>query len=251
MTSFLFVTDLDNTLVGDDQALATLNQQLEHRRQHNGTKIVYATGRSLTLFRRLTRQVDLLPPDVLIASVGTEIYTNGSDTPSPDWSEVLNHQWDRNLVVATTAHFADLTPQPETEQAPFKVSFFLTAQAATEVIPQLETSLRDRGLDTQIIYSGGIDLDILPRRANKGQALTFVREALGISPDRTVACGDSGNDLAMFQARSERGIIVGNAMPELLKWHHENPNPNRYLATAHCAAGILEGLQHFGFLEKH
>jgi len=40
---FLFVTDLDNTLVGDDQALAELNRQLSQHRTEHGTKIVYAT----------------------------------------------------------------------------------------------------------------------------------------------------------------------------------------------------------------
>jgi len=103
-------------------------------------------------------------------------------------------------------------------------------------------------LVAQVIFSGGKDLDILPIQANKGMAMTFIRHRLGIDPARTVACGDSGNDLALFVDRQERGIIVGNARSELLDWHHANPNPNRYLAQAQCAGGILEGLQYFGFL---
>lgn len=53
MTPFLFVTDLDNTLVGDDQALAELNRQLSQHRSEYGTKIVYATGRSPILYQQL------------------------------------------------------------------------------------------------------------------------------------------------------------------------------------------------------
>ncbi|NJP09861.1 MAG: sucrose-phosphate phosphatase [Leptolyngbyaceae cyanobacterium RU_5_1] len=248
MISFLFVTDLDNTLVGDDRAMAELNRQLGDHRQQHGTKIVYSTGRSRTSYRRLTSEKSLLEPDYLITAVGTEIYNATSDIPSSDWSKTLSKNWDRDLVVASTSHFADLTPQPETEQRPFKVSYYLTEEAAAAVIPQLETLLRDRGLDVQIIYSGGKDLDVLPRHANKGMAMTFLREHLGIEPTQTVACGDSGNDLSMFENGSERGIIVGNAMPELLDWHYANPNPNRYLAQSHCADGILEGLKYFEFL---
>ena len=37
VTPFLFVTDLDNTLVGDDAALAQLNRQLSQHRQLYGT----------------------------------------------------------------------------------------------------------------------------------------------------------------------------------------------------------------------
>ncbi len=248
MTPFLLITDLDNTLVGDDPAMAELNRQISTHRQQYGTKFVYSTGRSLTSYRQLRSQKTMLEPDVLIASVGTEIYYSGESQPAADWAIALSENWDRDRVVAIAAHFADLMPQPSSEQRPFKASYFLTEAAAVEVIPLLEKRLQAEGLDAQVIYSGSKDLDILPRRANKGHAMTFLREALAIAPDLTVACGDSGNDLSMFVDRPERGIIVGNAMPELLIWHHANPNPNRYLACAHCAAGILEGLKHFNFL---
>lgn len=247
-SAFLLVTDLDNTLVGDDQALAVLNQHLSRHRQEFGTTIAYSTGRSPALYRQLTMEKSLLMPDFLILSVGTEIYLADQDTPDAGWSNALAQNWDRDQVVAIAAHFADLMPQPDTEQRPFKVSYFLTPTAAEDVIPQLEAQLQAQGLDVQLIYSGGMDLDILPRRANKGQAMTFLREYLGIAPEYTIASGDSGNDLSMFCDRPERGIIVGNAMPELLNWHHANPNPGRYLAKAQCAGGILEGLQYFGFL---
>lgn len=250
MTEFLFVTDLDNTFVGDDQAMLQLSQRLEQHRQEYGTKIVYSTGRSPTLYNALARAKNLLEPDLLVLSVGTEIYLADSDAPNPDWSAVLAENWDRDLVIALGAHFADLAPQPNSEQRPFKVSYFLTEDAAIEVLPQFEALLKQRGLDIQLVYSGGKDLDVLPRKANKGMALTFLRDCLGISSEQTVACGDSGNDLSMFVDREERGIIVGNAMPELLNWHRANPSPNRYLAQAPCAGGILEGLEYFGFLES-
>ena len=249
MTKFLFVTDLDNTLVGDDHALEILNQHLSQHRQQNGTKIVYSTGRSLTLYRELTSEHVMLEPDILIAGVGTEIYFNGSDTPDRNWSDELSMGWDREVIAATTAHFADLVPQPDSEQCPFKVSFFLTEEAAIAVLPQLESIFAQRGLAIQFVYSSGKDLDILPRRANKGLAMTFVRQHLGIEPTQTVVCGDSGNDIALFSAGDERGILVGNAQPELLAWYRDHQSENHYLANAHCAAGILEGLQYFNFLK--
>lgn len=248
MTPFLFVTDLDNTLVGDDQALAELNRHLSQHRQEYGTKIVYATGRSPTLYQQLQKEKQLLEPDALIAAVGTEIYLNGSDTPEATWSKRLSQAWDRDLVVATTAHFADLVPQPDSEQRPFKVSFFLTEQSAGEVLPQLESLLQKQCLDTKLIYSTGQDLDILPRHSDKGLAMQFLRHQWEIDPEQAVVCGDSGNDIALFAVGEERGIIVGNASSELLKWHNANPAAYHYLAKAACAGGILEGLNHFRFL---
>lgn len=248
VTPFLFVTDLDHTLVGDDFAHERLNGWLLDQRAE-GSKIVYSTGRSRLRYQELAQVAPLFEPDILIASVGTEIYSNLNDNPDPAWSQQLALNWNRDRIVATTAHFADLVPQADSEQCPFKVSFFLTEEASIGVLPQLDHLLKQQNLDVQLIYSSGKDLDILPRHANKGAAMTFIRESLGFEPDRTIVCGDSGNDIALFAAGSERGIIVGNAQPELLGWHRHHPSATRYLATAHCAAGILEGLQYFGFLQ--
>ncbi|MBV8887773.1 MAG: sucrose-phosphate phosphatase [Chroococcidiopsidaceae cyanobacterium CP_BM_RX_35] len=248
MAKFLFVTDLDNTLVGNDQALAELNRLLSQYRQEHGIKIIYATGRSPILYRQLKAEKQLLEPDALIAAVGTEIYLSGNNTPDPSWAERLSQKWNRDLVVAASAHFADLTPQPDSEQRPFKVSFFLTQAAAAEVLPQLESLLQKQGLETKLIYSTGQDLDILPRHSDKGVAMQFLQQRLEFDPEQTVVCGDSGNDIALFSMGEERGIIVGNAQPELLQWHKAHPASYHYLAQAACASGILEGLNHFGFL---
>ncbi len=249
VTAFLFVTDLDHTLVGDDNALKELNQQLSQHRQEYGTKIVYATGRSRSSYHQLKAEKQLLDPDALIASVGTEIYDDDShDAPDPAWSEELSPGWDRELAVATAAHYADLVPQEDSEQRPFKVSYLLTEEAALEVLPRLELQLSKRGLDVKLIYSGGKDLDILPRNADKGLAVQFLQQKWGIDATRTAVCGDSGNDIALFSVGTSRGIIVGNARPELRQWYDNNPADYRYLAEAHCAGGILEGLHHFGFL---
>jgi hypothetical protein len=237
--------------VGDDHALIELNQKLSQHRQEYGTKIVYATGRSRSSYNTLKAEKQLLDPDALIASVGTEIYDDDrDDNPDPAWSEKLSEGWDRELAVATAAHYSDLVPQEDSEQRPFKVSYLVTEEAAVEVLPRLKSQLSERGLDVKLIFSGGKDLDILPRHADKGLAVQFLQQKWGIDTTRTVVCGDSGNDIALFSVGSSRGIIVGNARPELQQWYDESPADYRYLAQGHCAAGILEGLQHFGFFSR-
>jgi hypothetical protein len=249
VTPFLFVTDLDHTLVGDDAALEELNKQLNQHRQEYGTKIVYATGRSRTSYQQLKAEKSLIDPDALVTAVGTEIYLNPSeDSFDPEWAQKLSQGWNRESAVAAAAHYADLVPQEESEQRPFKVSYFLTEEAALEVVPRLESQLVSGGLNVQLVYSGGKDLDILPRSGNKGLAVQFLRNKWEVDATQTVVCGDSGNDIALFSVGEERGIIVGNARPELRQWYEDNPADYRYLAKASCAGGILEGLYHFGFL---
>ena len=249
MKPFLFVTDLDHTFVGNDNALAELSQLLIQHREEYGTKIVYATGRSPVLYRELQVEQNLLTPDALVLSVGTEIYLDGSDQPDSDWSQILSSGWSRELVLSITNQYAELEPQPDSEQRPFKVNFFLKEAVAASVIPQLEAELQKNNLKIKLIYSSGIDLDIVPRTSDKGQAMQFLRQKWKFAAERTVVCGDSGNDIALFAVGNERGIIVGNARTELLEWHNEYPADYRYLAQDFCAGGILEGLKYFGFLE--
>ncbi|MBO3461956.1 sucrose-phosphate phosphatase [Aetokthonos hydrillicola Thurmond2011] len=249
MTKFLFVTDLDNTLVGEDNTLLELNGRLEKHRQEHGTKIVYATGRSPILYQKLKEEKNLLEPDGLILAVGTEIYINGSKDPDSGWSERLSPGWNRDLVVSVATKFPDLVPQPDSEQRPFKVSFFLQQTFADRVLPKLESDLQELKLNVKLIYSSGIDLDIVPRSSDKGQAVQFLRQKWKFVAEKTVVCGDSGNDIALFATAEERGIIVGNARPELLQWYKDNRAEYRYLAKNFCAGGILEGLIYFGFLK--
>ena len=248
MNPFLFVTDLDNTLVGDDTALISLNQKLQEHRQKYGTKIVYATGRSFYLYQQLTTEKALLPPDALITSVGTEIYFNFQEPQfAPEWAEILSEGWNRDKIVGIADNYSALTPQPESEQNPFKVSYYLAESAAKEILPNLESDLAKQNLAIKLVYSGSKDLDILPRNGDKGLALQFLRTKWDISPEKTVACGDSGNDIALFRGE-EKGIIVGNAKSELRQWYHQNQNETLYLANDHYADGILEGLKYFEFV---
>lgn len=103
-------------------------------------------------------------------------------------------------------------------------------------------------LNVKLIYSSYIDLDIVPRTSDKGQAMQFLRQKWKFAAEQTVVCGDSGNDIALFAVGNERGIIVGNARKELFQWHNEYPADYRYLAKGFCAGGIIEGLHYFGLL---
>lgn len=247
MAPFLLVTDLDHTLVGDDETMVLFNQVL-HRERQQGAKLVYSTGRSLESYRQLQTDQGLVDPDMLVTAVGTEIYVPHDDRPNATWTAALSDGWDRLLVQSIADRYTALRPQPPSEQRAFKVSYFLAPAQAPVTLGQLQAELQAQGLRIQLVYSSDRDLDILPHTANKGRAMEFVRQMLEFLPEHTIACGDSGNDIALFADRPELGIVVGNAQPELLNWHYANLSPKRYLAEANYAGGILEGLQHFGFL---
>lgn len=253
---FLLVTDLDNTLVGDDAATLSLNQWLLAQRER--VCLVYATGRSLASFGQLCAEFraatgsELLSPDYLITGVGSEIYVQNQ--LDPVWAEWLSRDWHPQQITDLATGLPGLVPQPTREQNPWKLSFFVQPQlgpdqsSAGDVVAKLEQLLTQYGLAAEVIFSSNRDLDILPRQANKGTAMTYLQTQLGMAAERTLVCGDSGNDIALFTQQS-LGVIVSNAQPELLAWHAQFRQPQHYLARGAYAAGIAEALEHFRLLE--
>ncbi|PSB09273.1 sucrose-phosphate phosphatase [Pleurocapsa sp. CCALA 161] len=248
MSPFLFVTDLDNTLVGDDAALLELNQKLAAHRQQYHSKIVYATGRSLYLYRLLAEAKSLLPPDALITAVGTEMYFDQQESQyDREWANILAQGWNRQEIAAIASQFTDLQLQPNSEQNPFKISYYLAEAVAESTLAELQAALKQKGFEIKLIYSAGQDLDLLPKNGDKGLAVQFLRRRWKIAPEQTIVCGDSGNDISMFEGQ-EKSLLVANAKPELLEWYAANQTEYNYLAKADCAGGIIEGLKHFGFI---
>ncbi|WP_293154444.1 MULTISPECIES: sucrose-phosphate phosphatase [unclassified Microcoleus] len=238
---FLLVTDLDNTLVGDDEATQLLNQHLQSKRSQ--ICLVYATGRSHASTCELISQKQLLAPDYTIAGVGSEIYQNA--TLDLDWAEYISQNWDKIAIASLAQQFKQLKPQSLTEQNPWKISYCLEPEADnSSILQELQQKLTTSGLAAQIIFSSNRDLDILPKTSNKGNALTYLQQHLQIPSDATLVCGDSGNDISMFE-QDVRGIIVANAMSELLAWHRKYGTTNHYLAGSACAGGIMEGMNYF------
>lgn len=246
---WLIVTDLDDTLVGpcpeDREALRQLNRHL----QPPEIVLVYATGRSPASAQALIAEAGLLAPAALISGVDTAIsYEQSPEQADQDWWQRLKVNWDMALIDKIALGHADsLIPQPAGEQNPFKRSFFLAPEQAKTVISTLRAQLAAAGIEAQIVYSSDRDLDILPIGAGKGQAVRHLQERWGFTASTTVVCGDSGNDQGLFETGS-LGIAVGNARAELVRWLDINEHLPIYRARQRCAAGLLEGLQHWQVL---
>lgn len=243
LMKFLLVTDLDNTLVGDAQATLALNLRLATLRDR--LCLIYATGRSYGSAQRLKHREQLLQPDFWVTGVGTEIHDQGqADTV---WAEWLAQDWQRDAIATLVQSFPELIPQSSQEQNPRKLSYFLRSPLAESILANLQLKLSQANLAAKIIFSSE-DVDILPVRGDKGLAVTYLREKLQIPAKLTLVCGDSGNDISLFQ-QSTLGVIVRNAQPELLNWHRQQGQSDRYCAQSSYAWGILEALFHFKLLE--
>jgi sucrose-6F-phosphate phosphohydrolase len=240
--SWLFVSDVDDTLVGDEAALARLSAHVEAAADK--IILVYNSSRPCTSLRQtLMEEANLLTPDYLIGALGTEIETletaGLAQQTLVEYEQYLQENWEREKVVALVedlmAKGLDFIPHPAQFQTRFKASFDIPGDQAYR---QFRQRLDESGLAAKVIYSAGKYLDLIPVRAGKGEAIHFLAGQLAVSPENVVVAGDSGNDLDMFVA-PYRGIIVANADDDL----KEKRGDHIFHASLPYAAGLLEGLR--------
>ena len=75
--------------------------------------------------------------------------------------------------------------------------------------------------------------------------MEWLCQRLGMRTSEVLVAGDTGNDSAMFLLDDVNGIVVENALPELVAVTDAS---RTYVARRPMADGVLEGLVHFGVL---
>lgn len=233
-TRHLLVCDLDNTLTGCRDATAQFARMVASKPD---LAFGIATGRSLVEAQRILREWNLPQPDVLITSVGSEIYWQQNARFVEDRSFVHSDDvgWQPDRIDALLGDIADVVPQSDIEQRHYKRSYFASSDKA-EVIC---TTLAEAGIAATVYFSHDRLLDILPSTAGKGAALKYVAKAMSISWSNVIAAGDSGNDLDMI-SDCANAIVVANAEQVLLALRDR---PNVMLTRAPYAGGVIEGLR--------
>ncbi|MDD2759218.1 MAG: HAD family hydrolase [Methylomonas sp.] len=234
-------TALDNTLLGDDEGLAQFVKLMRQKRR----KCLFgiATGRRLDAVLALLKQQGIPAPDILITSLGTEIYFTPQLIADIAWSYHIDHLWTPQVLRRVLGGLPGLTPQPKREQSRFKISYYYDSQRAP-TMEEILTLLRQQELSVNPTLSFGQFLDIVPARASKGQALRYVARQWDISLERILATGGSGGDCDMV-AGNTLGVVVANRHREELS--NLSDMERVYFAERPNAWGILEAIDHYDF----
>lgn len=235
------VTAIDNTLLGDAEALAEFIAMV--RRQRRQFVFGIATGRRLDSVLTILRHNGIPAPDVLITSLGTEIHYSAQLIGDIAWSHHIDHTWTPQVLRRILETVPGLRPQPKTEQSRFKVSYYVDAAVAPP-ITEIQSLLRQQELSVNATLSFGQYLDIIPERASKGQALRHVASLWRIPLDHILVTGGSGGDDDMLRGNT-LGVVVANRHCEELSGLSESEHV--YFAAGAHARGILEAIDHYDF----
>ncbi|NOQ69786.1 MAG: HAD-IIB family hydrolase [Gammaproteobacteria bacterium] len=235
-------SDLDQNLLGNPESLNDFVQVIKENRSCITFGI--ATGRRLDSALKVLKQYHIPLPDVLITSLGTEIYYNPGLTRDKAWSNHIDHMWKRRAVLNVLKEIPGLELQSKREQSKFKISYYYDAAVAPEVNEIIHLlHLHDQSVN--VVLAFGQYLDIVPVRASKGFALRWFAEMWGIPVEHILAAGGSGADEDMMRGNT-KSVVVANR-------HHEELSEladieSIYYADRPFAAGILQAIEHYDFL---
>jgi len=239
----LIVCNIDHTLLGDQHALTELLKTISESK--GKIELAVATGRNIDKTLQILNEWDLPTPDILITAVGSEIYYGHTMMLDKPWQQHIDYRWRPDAVREILSRIKGLTLQDEGFQRRFKISFTVDTAKAPP-LREIRRELRKRDLHTKLIFSHNSFLDVLPLRASKGLAVRHIMMKWGISPDRILVAGDSGNDEDMLKGNT-LGVVVANYSPELERLRGR---PHVYFAKSNHAWAILEGMRNYGFLQQ-
>jgi len=236
----IIVTDLDNTLTGDDQAL---EEFVDLIRSHSHIGFGIATGRRLDSAMGLIEELGLPQPDVLDTDSGTQLHYGEALTPDASWQKQIGFAWAPAAIKEVLADVPGLNLQDDDQQSEFKISYDLDTQIAPSPA-RLKKLLRAAGLRAKVVVSLDAYLDILPVRGGSDMSMRHLLWKWGFSPEKVLVAGDSGNDAGMLLGRT-LGVVVANYSKELNRLKRR---PRIFFAPSPHARGILEGIEYYNFL---
>ncbi|MDB2462531.1 HAD-IIB family hydrolase [Algibacter sp.] len=236
--------DIDNTLM-DFHTHKSNFRKTWTKHKPKGVLLAYNTGRLIDDVLSLIDKGVLPEPDYIISGVGTHIYNYKDKSIVKEFNNVLDDGWDLKAVedlIQKIDH--PISDQPTKFQHAYKRSYFFH-DASPELIASVERDFENANMSINVVYSAGKFLDVLPKFANKGNALQWLTKKLGIKPETVLVAGDSGNDSAMFDMPNVKGIVVANAHEELYQY---TKHRQVYHTEKEKSDGIIEGLVYYGVL---
>ncbi|WP_373479654.1 HAD-IIB family hydrolase [Geminocystis sp.] len=265
--NLLICTDLDRTLIPNGKspespcARALFHQLVAHE----NIFLAYVTGRDQNLVKNAMENYHLPSPNFVISDVGSSIYkiVNNQWLRITDWDQKIQKDWGNFTREKLSTFLIDINEcklQEKEKQGLSKLSYYIPLKYDhKKLLKKIKLRLEEVKIKSNLIWSVDEEkniglLDILPKSANKYQAINYVMNKEKFTLENTVFAGDSGNDLDVLVSPI-KSILVANAHEEIKniiqKMQLQETN-NIYIAegkylnlNGNYSAGILEGIVYY------
>lgn len=272
MNKILLATDLDRTVIpnGDEPESPQARNLFTGFADSPDTTVLYVTGRNKSLIKEAIEEYHLPLPDYAIGDVGSTIYEVGRERKwksLPAWEEAIAPDWKGKTWDEVKEMFDEikgirLQADSPDFQNKYKVSYYTNIKAnRARILSEMKELTELYGLKIAFIFSVDEEkkvglLDILPQSATKLHAIKFMRELLDMPEDRTVFCGDSGNDMPALTS-GLNAVMVNNTRQEVIdevmnaatksgiENHIYTAKGNFLGMNGNYSAGVLEGVCHY------
>ena len=238
----LLALDLDDTLLRADLTISERNLRALKAAEDLGVRIVLASGRVVPAMERYAQQLGLFErPGYMISDNGSTV------TATLPRALLRQYTIERPLLLQLFQAFEvlDLPVQVYRDKTilvtqanaqtgtDMKISGFncevvphlaesidfdptkLVIPGDPEILPMARDVIRQTfGQQVNAFISKPYFLEVLPIQADKGNALRYVAETLGISSLDVMAIGDAGNDLGMIRFAGW-GVAMANGTEEV------------------------------------
>jgi Cof subfamily protein (haloacid dehalogenase superfamily) len=238
----LIAIDLDDTLLKTDLSVSDMNRQALATARNRGIRIVLSSGRNIYSMKRYAHELELTGSDeLMICNNGAQILQFNEDKTlyenkmSPELCrevaeilKVIGLPWqiymDGKIYVSIKNFWTEqdtrLTGQPnelvqDPEQWFSQGQLKFVVPGEPELVAKASKILSERFVGrASIITSKPYFLEVLDAGSDKGIALAWLADYLGIQREEVMAIGDAANDLGMIRWAG-LGCAVGNAGPDI------------------------------------
>ncbi|MGD2122848.1 MAG: HAD-IIB family hydrolase [Gemmatimonadota bacterium] len=238
----ILVTDVDDTLTGDSEALQAFKGALDDAGSNVGFGI--ATGRTLDRALEVLADLGIRTPDILVTATGTEIHYGEPLVMDRSWERQINYRWQPWRVRESLLDMEGVEAWDDESGTPFRLRFQLDPDGGPS-LARIRRRLRREGLRVIATLDHETDLDVTPVRASPGLAIRFLSHKWNLPPGRILVAGDSGNDVDMLSGET-LGVVVGNHTPEL---EAIRDLPRVFFSEKNHAWGVLDGIRHYDFFD--
>lgn len=256
----LIASDMDGTLLDEDNKLPSDFFEILDELKDIGTKFIVASGRPYyTLYDNFSPKSDEI---TYIADNGSCIIMNGEliykkTLQMSDVEEIVKeckaidctyvvicgikgaYVFDRALATSDEAkeYYSRITfinSVSEIDDDVYKIGLYDIKGAFKNSYNRLYPLFKDK---FDVVVSGKTWIDIMIKGVNKGKALQYIQEKLSISPQETMAFGDYYNDIELL-SRAEYSFVMENANADLKKY-------GNYLASSNKENGVIKAVKQF------